>query len=276
MHRLRPGLAAALLAIGLLAACSGSGPQTLQRVHSTEQYVPGVDGRLFLPARSPRPTTLVVLLPGGGWRTADAAGLRPLADRLAGDGLTAATASYRTASDGAHYPRDAEDAACAVAWAAQRARQAGFRPTRVVVVGHSAGAHLAALVALVPTRLRGTCPYPRVAVSAFAGFAGPYDIARFRPMSGALVGEPLAAAPAAWRVANAMTWVARRPDVPALLVQGTADTVVDPSFTREFAAALRRAGHPVRTDYVPDASHGAIYRASLAGPILERWLPTLH
>jgi acetyl esterase/lipase len=266
-------LAAALLVAATLSACSGSSsPSATSRSGPTVQYLPG---RFYAPAGSPPAAVLVVLVPGGGWRTADDTGLRPLAERLAGKGIAAATIRYRAAVDGAHYPVPAQDVSCGIAWAAQRASRAGSPPSRVVVAGHSAGAHLAALAALVPERVRGTCPFPAVNVSALVGLAGPYDIRRFEGIAASLIGQPLSAAPATWRAANAMTWTGRRPTLPVLLLHGRADTVVDVSSTREFAAALRRGGHPVRTLYLAGVGHGEIHRADVAGPALEAWLPTL-
>lgn len=269
-------MAAALLAVAPLPACSGSSaPAPTSHLQATAQYVPGVPGRLYAPSGSPHPAPLVVLVPGGGWRTADATGLQPLADRLAAKGVPAATIGYRATQDGVRYPVPAQDVGCGIAWAAQRASRAGYPPSRVVVAGHSAGAHLAALVALVPDEVRGACPYPPVTVSALAGFAGPYDITRFADLATALIGGAPSAAPATWRAANAMTWTARRPTLPVLLVHGEADTVVDVAFTRQFAAALRRGGHPVTTRYVPGADHGKVYQADVAGPLLEAWLRAL-
>lgn len=260
-----------------LAGCGSSpGPASATRhLRATVDYRPGLAARIYLPAGSPGAAPLAVLVPGGGWRTADETGLRPLADRLAGGGTVAVTITYRAADGGAHYPLPAEDVACGVSFAAQRARQAGFTPSSIVVIGHSAGAHLAALVALVPERFRDGCPYPAAAPTALVGISGPYELRRAADIALPFIGALPADAPAKWRAADPTTWVGQRRSLPVLLIHGTADTLVAPSFTRRFAEALRRAGHPVETHFVRGAGHGETYHADVAGPLIEAWLAHL-
>jgi alpha-beta hydrolase superfamily lysophospholipase len=51
------------------------------------------------------------------------------------------------------------DIVCAVDFATDRAARAGIRVGPVVILGHSSGAHLAALAALATAHFRGACPY---------------------------------------------------------------------------------------------------------------------
>jgi fermentation-respiration switch protein FrsA (DUF1100 family) len=93
----------------------------------------------------------------------------------------------------------------------------------------------------------------------------------------ALFGVPPSKAPARWRAGNPLTWVSardagRRPDLRVLLVHGTADTVVPPAQTTEFAAALEGAGMPVDVRLLDGLGHGRVYEVDvLEAPLLE-WL----
>jgi acetyl esterase/lipase len=86
----------------------------------------------------------VMLLHGGCWRDAvDAGTISPLAAALAADGITTWNAEFRRLDGGGGYPETFDDvsAAADLAWADAQAR--GIDPTRLVIVGHSAGGHLA-------------------------------------------------------------------------------------------------------------------------------------
>lgn len=241
---------------------------------STEDYLPGLGADLFVPDQVHR-APVVLLVPGGGWTTADRSGLRPLADRLASSGIVAVTATYRAASDHVRFPVPLADIDCAVNYAAARARQAGITPSRVIVLGHSAGAHLAMLAALTGTRFAQQCPYPTVPVDGVIGLAGPYDIMTLQSLAVGLFGESAAANPTAWRDGNPVTWVTQRPQLPALLVHGADDDTVSPTATTSFAKVLRAAGHPVQLEIVAGADHGSIYRPQVIADLIISWIDAL-
>ena len=260
-----------LAVIVVVAARQPDQPATPHEA-AVDQYLPGLQAHVFLPAGR-RPAPVVVLVPGGGWQSADETGLRPLADELAAAGMVAITVTYRAGDVGARWPVPAQDVTCAVSYAAARARRAGIAPTRVVVLGHSAGAQLSALAALIPARLRDRCPYPPVAAGALVGLAGPYDLASVGDLAAPLLGPT--PAPATRRAANPMTWVAQRPTLPVLLVHGGADREVSSTFSTTFQAALLRAGHRARMVLVDGAGHGDIYQPSVVGNIVIGWIRAL-
>ncbi len=265
-----------LVVAGWLAATTGGEPAALPHFVATQEYLPGVEADVYLPAATTEPTAVVVLLPGGGWSTADRGGLAPLADRLAGDGLVAVNATYRTEDDGVHYPVPVRDIRCAVRFAADRARREGFGAGPVVVVGHSSGAHLAALAALGDGRFDGACDYPQAPVSGLVGLAGPYSIRADAELVAPLFDDDVTSQQ--WLDASPFSWVAARagtPPLPVLLLHGAADPLVDPEQSRSFAGALRRAGHPVRLTVVPGADHDDLYQVEVVAEPLERWLDGL-
>ena len=260
------------LAVSTLTSCGGTAAEV--EPSATVEYAPGLTEDLYLPDRATT-APLVVMVPGGGWRTADPAGLAGLAADLADEGIAAVPVRLRAAEDGVTYPEPVEEVLCAVAVAVEEMRSRGVAPERIAVLGHSSGAHLAALAVLAPDRFTSPCRAPAVAPDALIGLSGPYDISRIPDVARALMGREPAKDPAAWTNANPVEQAAQRPDVPVLLLHGAADDVVPVSFTTQFATALEHAGHPTTVQVVPRAGHEAIYRAEVAGHRIARWLHML-
>jgi acetyl esterase/lipase len=276
------GATAALVAGVLFAVTAAPWPADGGRaaapLATAGEYLPGRSADVYLP-RTVATAPVVVLVPGGAWRKAFRKGLTPLARSLAASGLVAVNAGYRASAEGGRFPGMVADVVCAVDYAVDRARRAGIAPGRVVLVGHSAGAHLAALAALAPDRFRGRCPYPPARADALVGLAGAYDVVRVPTLAVALFGVPPAQDPAQWRRGNPLTWAAadtggRRPDLRVLLVHGTADAVVAAEQTTGFAAALRDAGIPVTVSLPVGLGHGEVHDVDVVqAPMLE-WLET--
>ena len=230
----------------------------------SSHYFPPVNAR-------PGKTPLIVLVPGGGWTSADPTGLTGLATWLAERGAAVVTVTYRTSSDGAYFPVPAQDVACDVADAVARTRQSGVDVGDVVIVGHSAGAQLAAVVALTPGSFGAGCADPAVAPDRLVGLAGPYDVTHLGNLTSALLG-PGRHTSAEIAAANPVALATQRPQLPVLLIHGTADTTVPATSTEQLAAALTAAGHPVTTDYPNGVGHQSVYSAPVAGPLIANWL----
>ncbi len=95
---------------------------------------------------------IVVSIHGGALREGDKAGQAYVGHLLAKAGFVAVIINYRL-SPGVMHPAHVEDAAHAVAWARTHATEYGGDPQKLFVIGHSAGAYLAALLALDPKYL---------------------------------------------------------------------------------------------------------------------------
>ena len=105
-----------------------------------------------------------------------------------------------------------EDVICALADGAATARAAGIDPSRLVLLGHSSGAHLSAVAALAPDQYAPTCDDPLVAADALVGLAGPYDIRQFSDAASNLF--PDDADDATWDAANPLLLAGHRPRPP--------------------------------------------------------------
>jgi acetyl esterase/lipase len=121
-----------------------------------------------------------------------------------------------------------------------------------VLIGHSAGAYNAAMLALDPRRLGRE----RGAVKGFVGLAGPYDFLPFDgPVTRAAFG--LEREPASTQPIN----FASSDDPPTLLLHGARDTTVYPRNSEGLQARLARAGVDARIRIYPDLGHVGIITA---------------
>lgn len=268
--------------LGLVSGCVGmssddaksnSAPDNAVDVPPSTEVRPGVDAWVIEPGSgSSEAGAVIVLVPGGGWVAADPGGLVPLAKALSDDGATVVGITYRTSSDGAYFPEPVEDVACGVAYAVREAQDRGLLTEQVVVVGHSAGAQLGALVALADDGFaaRG-CPYEPVLANRLVGLAGPYDVTALPGAASNLFG-PEYPNPDDWGPGDPFTLVADRPEVEVLLVHGAADTLVAPAFSEQFARALESAGHDVTAEYPAGVDHQSVYSAQVAAGPIGSWL----
>lgn len=267
----------------LIAGCaSATGPgapsPSVSSSAASNSGSPELVVEVFMPpgvAGSGETVPVVVLVPGGRWLSADPSGLEPLAEALAKSGSAVVTTTYRTEGDGASFPVPLQDVVCAVDQATQTVAESGVTPGKVVLVGHSAGAHLAALAALVGDQYQDGCSSPPVTVDGFIGLAGPYDIVSVADLATGLVDTTPTEDPETWRAANPMAQVTARPDLPVLLIHGTADTEVAPAYSKSFAAALEAAGHEVALLVLPGVDHFAVAQAANAADPLQRFVAGL-
>jgi acetyl esterase len=90
---------------------------------------------------------VVVFFHGGGWALGSLKSHDSMCRRLAADtGAAVAAVDYRLAPEH-RFPAAIDDAWAATRWISERGHQLGIDPTRLAVVGDSAGGNLAAVVA---------------------------------------------------------------------------------------------------------------------------------
>lgn len=274
---------AALAAAALLAACgsaasTGAASGTPASPSAAAAFDPAASADVLLPAPTPSPgasVTLVVLVPGGGWDTHDRSGLLPLARTLETAGYAVVATEYRALRDGVGFPTTVHDVECSVAWAAAQVTKAGYVPAHVVLVGHSAGGHLAMLVGVSDGALAAPCADPLPHVDGVVGLAGVYDVRSFAyAMQDWFGSAPLDAAQE-WDSGDPTYYVtsgfAPR-DLRVLLLHGDDDAVVPVSQSRDFADALRAGGYDVQLQVLPGQTHLSLIEPGVSGPPILRWL----
>jgi len=229
----------------------------------------------------------VVFVHGGGWTNGDPSQAAGNGLHFARAGIATVSLSYRLAP--AHpFPAQLDDVRRGLRYVRRNAETLGIDPARLVLLGLSAGAHLAMLAHLargVPA-LEPVLPPALAATSedvlAVMAHYGPYDLARRRIIAGwdpigELLGER--ADDPAWVELASPVRHARHATVPVLLIHGTADDVVSHRESERMHAALGAAGgtsellllegapHAFQVDWRGDANRraNAAMDAFLAG-----------
>lgn len=203
----------------------------------------------YLPERPAAPAPpLVVFWHGGRWSSGDKAEYRFVASALAELGLATAVPNYRLYPE-VKMPGFMEDAARAASWIADHAAELGADAGRAYFMGHSAGAHIAALLALDARYFAalGRTP-PRIA--GVIGLSGPYDFLPLREDDVRDIFGPPELYPASQPI-NFATGEAP----PMLLIHGAKDTMVSPHNSRNLAAALVAQGVPATLKMYPKLMH---------------------
>ena len=231
----------------------GTDPQ-----HRMDVYVPDKA------AAAPRP--LVVFWHGGRWSFGDKADYRFVGAALADLGCVAVLPNYRHYSQ-VKMPGFMDDAARAASWAAAHAAELGADPKRLYLMGHSAGAHMAALVTLDP-RYFAAAGQTAPRIAGVIGLSGPYD---FLPLLEADV-QDMFGPPQNYPDSQPINFV-RSDAPPMLLVHGLKDDTVWPKNSRNLATALRARGVAVTLKLYPKLLHADTV-AALSAPARGR-APTL-
>lgn len=250
MKRLLLGLALAMITLGVVAYRTEP-PRLLswadwtvgggRGVALTGDAVPfGTHGQtldVWRPAGAKAPLPVVIFWYGGGWVHGDRRAYAFAARALAKAGFVVVVPDYRKVPQ-VRFPAFVQDGAQAVRWTRDHVRAFGGDPGRVALSGHSAGAYIAAMLALDERWLRAEAVDPGI-VRAAAPMCGPYD---FYPFTGrAIAAMQGARAPAMTQPIH----FARSDAPPMLLITAGDDTQVRARNAINLTARLRVLGAPV-------------------------------
>ncbi len=227
------------------------------------------------------PKAWVLLLHGGGWRAGERAHLHREAVTLASMGYAAATADYRLAPDHP-YPAALEDTHCATLLMRDLRFSIDHNMSSpLVLIGFSAGAHLAAMVAATDYRGNVLCgrrsgpDSPDTGthvpsgweVSGWVGYYGPYvlsPITRWHRANQRMISKFLGGTTADLESLEGLAQqatptfhVRTEPTVGrALLVHGSKDVSVPPAESHAMAKAIREKGGIANVLELPELPHG--------------------
>ena len=212
---------------------------------------------------------MVVFFYGGSWSSGNRADYRFVGEALATQGIVTVVADYRLSPE-VRYPVFLQDSALAMRWAFDNAQKYGASPARIFVMGHSAGAYNAAMLALDKRWLGGVGLSP-AKLSGWIGLAGPYD---FLP-----IGDRLTQVAFEWPGTPADSQAlfhAGSASPPALLLAPEKDSLVNTQrSTVGMAQRLKSSGVQVESELFDTVSHITIV-ATMASvlrsraPVLER------
>lgn len=260
-------LAAACSPIGLLNTL-GPRDAGVRRVARGVAY--GEDARqtfdVWTPAATadtPRP--VLVFFYGGGWDSGSRELYGWAAQALAAKGFVVFVPDYRLVPE-IHFPAFIEDAAAATAEAGRRAAAWGGDPGRLGVLGHSAGAHLAMMIAL-DRRYMAAVDAPDL-IRAAAGLAGPYD---FLPLDVPASINAFGRTPDL-TLTQPVSFV--RADAPPLwLGHGTADDVVHAEDTTILCERMTAVGGRCEAKLYPGLNHADLI--ATFSPLFRKKAPVL-
>lgn len=243
LRRLAPLIAGAALLIGcsstrLLDAVTPAGTYALDADRAYGDH-PRQRLDVYRPQSGDR-STVIVFFYGGNWRSGDRADYRFVAESLTRHGITVVIPDTRVYPE-VTFPTFVEDGARVLRWV----RDTLGTDTRVFLMGHSSGAHIAALLALDPRYRQASA-----GVAGFVGISGPYD---FLPFSSPRTAEVFAGT-ADLSQTQPITF-AGPGSPPTLLFHGAEDRTVYTHNSENLHAALRRAGIPARFVLYRDRGH---------------------
>lgn len=251
-----------LLAAFSLAACQGGVMRTLKAPYvfspyhkTTLSYGAHATQKLDVyrptaPKFANKTLPTIVFYFGGSWRNGKRAWYEFFAAHYCLKGYVVVVPDYRKASEFV-FPRFMEDAASAFAFVREHA--AGWRsdPEQLFVMGHSAGAHMAALLSLDPQYLAAENLKPSN-IAGFVGLSGPYD---FLPLTDPLVIEVFGG-DALSQASQPINFVEHSVGAPPmLLVHGSKDRLVWPKNSINLAREVNQRGGSAMLLMVPKAGH---------------------
>ncbi|MBX7133638.1 MAG: alpha/beta hydrolase [Fimbriimonadaceae bacterium] len=202
---------------------------------------------------------LLVFLHGGGWISGDKSMYREEAAWFAERGFACACISYRLAP--LHpYPSAVEDALAFVRYARAEAEELQIDANRIGAMGNSAGAHLAAMLGVLPDRVQAV-----VDVCGITDLTNPRDV--HLPIAMAFLEQFMGCShdgnEAKWAEASPITHV-NPASAPFLIIHGDMDDVVPLEQSRSFHSRLGQAGVSSELKIMPGEGHSFSWEAWVA------------
>lgn len=209
---------------------------------------------------------VLVFVHGGSWKDYDKILFAPVAMKLLPEGMVVVIPDYTLHPD-AGYEQMADEVAAALAWTLEKIEEYGGDPRRVVVAGHSAGAHLTGL-ALMDPRFLSAHGRSRNEICGWIGLSGVYDVqAEYdywlaRGTTPKVIVDVMGGEQ---NFAEASPLSHARADLPPiLLIHGEEDKTVPVGIARDFYGVLQAAGADSSLTIYPEAGHSDYLLAALS------------
>jgi len=202
---------------------------------------------IYAPRASSGPLPVVFFIYGGSWMDGDRHNYDFAGRALAGLGYVTVVADYRLLPE-VEYPAFLDDCFLALQWVTVHIAQYGGDTTRIGLMGHSAGAYNATMLALHPTYLPSSGFSKNI--KCVVGLSGPYD---FFPFDGKITMRTFGAVP---HPRSTQPIEQRTNTAPAMFLgTGDKDGLVYPRNTVALAKRLRAEGMPVEEKHYPTLGH---------------------
>lgn len=216
-------------------------------VHENLAYGPRETQILdFFPASASN-AALHVFIHGGYWQALSQKESAPMANSIVGQGSAFATLNYTIAPEG-QLGQMVEECRDALIWLVAQAAELGFDPNRVTLSGHSAGAHLAAMVISLYGQVLANAG---MTIQDAVLISGIYDL---EPIAQVPVNDPLQLALGDIRRLSPLSHIPTAAERIRITV-AERDTAEFIRQSREYAEHLRKHGVPVSFDLQKGLHH---------------------
>lgn len=262
MHKVTPQKLTRLMVTSLLPLCLSACTTTFftslnavtsdQGVEANRDIVFDANHQLALDVYRPiaaKDAPVVVFFYGGAWQGGKRQWYRWVGETLARHGVVAVLPDYRKFPQ-AKLDGFMHDAASAVAWAHSHAADHGGNADDLFLMGHSAGAHLGALLATDSSWLQQVGMQPSQ-LRGFIGLAGPYD---FLPLKKQVYIDMFGHSHAQQLNSQPVNFVDGN-EPPMLLLQGGSDQLVGPNNAVSLAAKIHQNDQPAVVNIYAGVSH---------------------
>ncbi len=212
---------------------------------------------------------ILIMIHGGGWRGGDKSNRSMWASKaphFVKHGFVYISINYRLSNkpDDPKHPAHVQDVARAIAWVSDHAVDYGGDGNSIFLMGHSAGAHLAALVATDHSRLQHMGKRPTIIKGTICLDSAAYDIPRYVQELGAgfamrkLYNNAFGREESGWRDASPWHHVTSDKTIAPMLFFHTGDSMEGRVLSGEMVKALRDQGTPAKAINAPDKNHRGI------------------
>jgi acetyl esterase/lipase len=233
-------------------------PETVEEIKDVEYK--NVNGKslqidFYRPKNTTETLPLLVFIHGGSWKSGNRSDYLVYLTSFAEKGYMTATISYRLLRDSI-YPAAVEDVTDAVEWLFKNGENFRYDPDRIVLVGGSAGAHLAMLASYGwrSSELQNYSATSAHRIIAVVDIYGPADLttdyARNQRLVNAFIGHSYDEKPDLYREASPVSYLSSSCP-PTLILHGTSDTLVPVSQSDTLKARLDALGVPCEYFRVP-------------------------
>lgn len=238
-------------------------PATKYRIAQNIAYGshPAMQLDIYTPLGHPPKIKLpvVVFWHGGSWNGGTKDSYAYMGKAIAKMNCIAVIVGYRKYPE-ITFPTFIYDGAEALQWINENIARYGGDSLRLFIMGHSAGAHTAAMLTYYP---QYTAAIPNLSIRGFIGVSGPYD---FYPRRDLQPIFPIDDPQQPWRIGPHL----KKTRVPALLLHGYLDPIVRTKYSRALARQLQKAGAKVTAKYYLGFEHFLIVVSY--GPLLRLFL----
>ncbi len=215
---------------------------------------------LYRPFQANEAYPLVIVIHGGSWKSGTRKEFTPLNEYLAARGYAVASIDYRLAPNTA-FPGQRQDVNAAIHFLTEHAKDLGVDPSRIVLLGRSAGGQIALWSAY-----QGSTDVIRGVISVYApadmefAYSKPGNplVINSRQILEDYMGGPPSRFPDGYRRASAVV-AAGAASPPTLLIHGLRDELVWPNHAFHLSARLKELGRPYYFLALPWATHGCDY-----------------